>query len=72
MVSYSGAQSADDQDKFSVSVPVTHELKATVKQTAGVGRSLDWEIRALQAVAFRGSRHVSSLNGRVVVVPCGA
>jgi hypothetical protein len=46
-VGYSGAQSADDMVKLSVPIVVTHQLDATLKQTAGVARSFDWELRAL-------------------------
>lgn len=50
-VAYKGtfqdAQDADDKVKLSIPVPATHEYKATLKQTAGTGRSFDWEIRAL-------------------------
>ncbi len=47
VVTYSGAQSADDIIK--VSVPITTDVGAdfTLKQTAGTGRSFPWKILAL-------------------------
>ncbi len=44
-VSYANIQS--DPVKLSIPVPTTHEIKATLKQVAGTGRSFDWELIAL-------------------------
>lgn len=44
---YSGAQGSDDLVKISLPLPITHQLDATLKQTAGTGRSYDWELVAL-------------------------
>jgi len=42
---FSGAQS--QPNKYSVPIPITEDVKATLKQTAGVGRSFDWQLLAL-------------------------
>ena len=33
--------------KVSIPVPTTHEIKATLKQTAGTGRAFPWELVSL-------------------------
>lgn len=44
-VSYAHAQAA--AAKLSVPVPSMHGLQATLKQTAGTGRSFDWAVLSL-------------------------
>lgn len=42
--SYVNGQDADGQIKYSVPVPVNVSIKATLKQTAGTGRTVTWAL----------------------------
>ncbi len=44
---YSNAQGADNANKYSIPVPANQSIEATLKQTAGTGRSFDWALLAL-------------------------
>lgn len=41
------AQVQGEPVKLSVPIPITHYVQATLKQTAGTGRSFDWELISL-------------------------
>ena len=41
---YANAQDADGQIKYSVPVPANVSIKATLKQTAGTGRTITWAL----------------------------
>jgi hypothetical protein len=41
---YANAQDTDGQIKYSVPVPANVSIKATLKQTAGTGRTITWAL----------------------------
>lgn len=44
---WADAQPTDDQVKMTIPIPTVYSCKFTLKQTAGTGRSIEWEAIAL-------------------------